>query len=115
MKLEKLSAISLVEYSEKQVKKEFIENSKEILGDNPKSLLMALNSCPKGEELEKQADEWRQSFSGMISTLAFALKQLNKDKSDEDIKEYIEALDADALAEAIKVVWGADEVDAKKK
>jgi len=115
MILKKMSAIALVEHSEKEVKREFLDNAKEMFGSDTKSLLIALNSAPKGEELEKQADEWRQSFSGMISTLAFSVKKLNPDASDNDVKEYVESLDAEALAEAIKLIWGAEEVDDAKK
>jgi hypothetical protein len=115
LKLDKISPVKLVNYSEKMVKQEYIENAKIAMGDNPKSLLMALNSLPKGNELEDAAEAWRESLNGVVKTLEYALKELNPEAKETDIQEYICKLEAEDLVNAVKAVYGVEEVENKKK
>ena len=115
IKLEKMPVLKLVEFSEKQVKKEYIDNVKELLGDDPKALLLSMKDIPKGEKLAQEAEVWRESFNGVNKTVQWAVRQQNPDITDEQMKEYVDSLDGELLGEALKIVYGIDEVDDAKK
>jgi len=111
----KIPVVELIQFSEKQIRAEYLENVKSLIGDNTKALIDASLRVPRGEELSRQAEEWRGSFDGIVSTLQFALKYFNKDIKPAQIKDVIESMDGEQIVAVIHSVYGLDDVDDKKK
>jgi len=116
MKIDKVPAVELIRYAQKVVKQEYIENAKELFAGNVRGLMDVLkNSTPKGDELLDLCDDWMKSIDGSVSLLIYAIKKHNPEKSDAEIKEYVEALELKDIIAKIGKVWGVDEVEQKKE
>jgi hypothetical protein len=97
------------------VKKEYLNNIKQLIGSDTKALIDASLSLPKGDKLAELAEDWRTGLDGVMAVLQYSLRKANKGITDDEVKSACESIVPDQIKGLVAFVYGIDEVDDPKK